>query len=220
MSLKHLAVVGIIIFCSFSGLHDILQKKTYIYDKQVNNLHTKIVSTIISKKNCIFIKETSPNHKKILITSIDFILKKYKFKDKEMEYEIRRNDDILTISGRSKDMILQKNLKIGKDAWFQDLGFDLIPFLRSTSKKEYFCLISPKDFSLQLMVAEKEKIEKIILEGKEYSAQRVLITLRGFKSRFWHAKIWFDARNNDFLIYEATSGPGTPLNTIKLRSRS
>jgi hypothetical protein len=69
------------------------------------------------------------------------------------------------------------------------------------------------------MIATKLDVEDLTINGKIYNAQKLKITLQGFKKRFWKAEVWYDTATHLMLRYKANEGPGTPItDTIFLRA--
>ena len=66
------------------------------------------------------------------------------------------------------------------------------------------------------MIATKDYVEDLSINGKSYKAQKLKITLQGFKKRFWKAEVWYDLQTLELLRYKANEGPGTPITEINL----
>lgn len=104
--------------------------------------------------------------------------------------------------------------------WIQEFNFPLREFILGSQNSYRFCIVSPKDLSLNQMQAQKKGLQNIEVMGKSTEALFVDISLTGFKSMFWSAKTWFDPKTGDLLLYKANEGPGTPLTTQTLIERS
>jgi hypothetical protein len=69
------------------------------------------------------------------------------------------------------------------------------------------------------MVAKKLEKETLKIHDTTYQAILVEVTLQGFKSMFWKAQIWYDAKTYDLLQYKSNEGPNTPTTTVTLVSK-
>jgi hypothetical protein len=136
--------------------------------------------------------------------------------EKDRDFEIKRDGVCLFISGTHNGADVLKSYRIGKDLWVQDFKFGLQPFLKGKSRESTFHLVSPKDLDIHELVASKEIEEVIEVEGKKYKTQRVKITLKGFKKRFWKAQAWFDKETHLLVRYRSNEGPGTPYTEVTL----
>ncbi len=125
---------------------------------------------------------------------------------KKPVFEIQKEGDVLSIKNNAKS----KTLKLGKLPWIQEFKFGFQPFLKSKDKELPFSIVYSKDTTLHDMIATKEKIEKVKVGDKTYEAQKLKITLQGFKKRFWKAEAWFDVETNLMVKYTSNEGPGTP----------
>lgn len=158
------------------------------------------------------------------VTSMEWLpnneLKKYIFKSKN---ELKNFD--LELKGKNLFLTFFKNNKIQKKKfslkkpWVQQFSFGLKNFILSKNNSLDFCLVNPHNFDLQHMVVKKKEVQNINISGKKYEAQKVIISLAGFKGAFWKAELWFEKNNATFLKYRANSGPNTPMSTILLESK-
>jgi hypothetical protein len=150
----------------------------------------------------------------------DYELKKYVFKSKNefknFDLELKGKNLLLTYFKNNK---MQKKKFSLKKPWVQQFSFGLKKFILSKNNSLDFCLVNPLNFDLQHMVVKKKEVQNINISGKNYEAQKVVISLAGFKGAFWKAEIWFEKNSAMFLKYRANSGPNTPMNTILLESR-
>jgi hypothetical protein len=127
-------------------------------------------------------------------------------------FEVKREGEKLFV----KNHDTEKPLNVGSQPWIQEFKFGFIPFLKSTDKTIDFAIVYRKDTSLHEMIASKEEVEKIQVNGKEYEAQKLKITLRGFKKRFWKAEVWYDTKKHLLIKYKSNEGPGTPYTEVTL----
>jgi hypothetical protein len=134
-------------------------------------------------------------------------------------YSIRREGDILFARSENNGKKVKKVLSLNGDAWVQEFDFSLKPYVLSKANDFKFSIVNPKDLSLHNMIASKQGLDQIDINGKQFTAQKVKITLCGFKKMFWHADLWFDQKTGDLLRYEANDGPNTPMRIITFLSK-
>lgn len=158
----------------------------------------------------------------ILDCNDSFQINKFHFrskKDKTNYIISSSNHHELKIEEILENGVKEKKLSIDYP-WIQQFGFGLNSFVKSEQSSLKFTIVKPDDFTIQDMIAKKGKIEPLTIDGKTYEAQKVSVTLQGFKSMFWKAELWYDAKNADFLKYKANKGPNTSITTILLKKRN
>lgn len=145
----------------------------------------------------------------------------FTYDGKPSSYSISQEGQTLTVSGTTeKGVTSTKRYSLKGEPWVQQFWFGLMPFLRSSATSFKFSIINPEDFSKVAMVAYKQGTEPLTIGHTTYAAQKVKVTLQGFKSVFWSGKAWYDAKDHTFLRYEANKGPNTPITTIFLKNFS
>lgn len=207
------------ILSSFSNI-DFFSKRTYVYKDITGKISSKTTWLIKKKSENFVMDKNAEDGRTNLIYSDKFLLKEFSYKslDTKLDFTITLDNKVLTAHGVSRGNKINKKLGIDYD-WIQDFNFGLRNFLESKYTQKRFVIFRSKDFSTIDMLAFKKGIEKLIINNVTYNAQKVEITLTGFKSRFWKAHIWYDLKNFDLLKYQANEGPGTPLTTISLFSK-
>ena len=168
--------------------------------------------TIEDKKNQFFVLGTSES-KSICKLELDqnYHLMRFEEVDPSEDYEL--------IAYRDKNQLIAE-VKIGKESfsqshtiddqrWVQEFAFGFKEFLSSNKKNMKFQILHPKDLSMYELIIIKEEEENLSIDDKTYQAQRVKITLPGFRGRFWKAQAWYDAKSFELLRYKANEGPGT-----------
>lgn len=107
---------------------------------------------------------------------------------------------------------------VGDLPWYQS-PFTLVEFITSGASKLKFLTATANTLAtddedpggILTMVAKKQGLEDVVLEGKAIPAERVIITLTGIKSFFWKITYWYRPADGVVLKYqEARGGPGTP----------
>jgi hypothetical protein len=136
--------------------------------------------------------------------------------DQDREFKVSREGSTLKVQFKEKGKEKTKNYDIGQTPWIQEFKFGFQPFLSSNQKEYKFYIINPKDLGLHGMVATKEQVEELTIEGKKYLTQKLKVTLQGFKKKFWRAEVWFDQETQMMVKYKANEGPGTPTTEITL----
>jgi len=197
---SYLFVTGL--FVCFSLWSD----QTITYHSLTDGIHTQTKWSLAKTVNQVEIFGQNRGNEIKLKYSPTFDLIHYFEKDsKKTIFEIQKEGDVLSVKTNAKS----KTLKLGKLPWIQEFKFGFQPFLKSKEKELPFTIVYSKDTTLHEMIATKEKIEKVKVEDKTYEAQKLKITLQGFKKRFWKAEAWFDLETNLMVKYTSNEGPGT-----------
>jgi len=155
-----------------------------------------------------------------LIYQPKYILKEYFFEStaKHIDLKCSLDNRKLTVKGKSQGREITKKYNISSK-WIQDFNFGFHEFLEAQNREMTFLMLNPNDFTINEMIVKKQNIEKIKIGHINYNAQKVEVTLPGFKSMFWKAQIWYDLESYDLIKYIADKGPGTPVTTILLESK-
>jgi hypothetical protein len=181
--------------------------QTITYQSSTDGIHTQTKWSLADTLKQVEIFGQNRGNEIQLKYSPTFDLIHYFEKDsKKPIFEIQKEGDVLSIKNNAKS----KTLKLGKLPWIQEFKFGFQPFLKSKDKELPFTIVYSKDTTLHDMIATKEKIEKVTVGDKTYEAQKLKITLQGFKKRFWKAEAWFDVKTNLMVKYTSNEGPGTP----------
>ena len=181
--------------------------QTITYQSSLEGTHTQTKWSLAETLKQVEIFGQNRGNEIQLKYSPTFDLIRYFEKDsKKPVFEIQKDGDVLSIKNNAKS----KTLKLGKLPWIQEFKFGFQPFLKSKDKELPFTIVYNKDTTLHDMIATKEKIEKVTVGDKIYEAQKLKITLQGFKKRFWKAEAWFDLKTNLMVKYTSNEGPGTP----------
>jgi len=196
---------------------DIFSKKTtHVYSNKTNGKTYDTTWTIQKKKGGFFIEGKDEEGTTQLYCTKTFIIKKYDFQSakEDTSYSFSRTDGNLACGGKVKGKQMQAKLHLGRKKWIQQFGYGLQPFAQSKDSKWNFQTVNPNKFELVSMVATKDAIETLVIGKTSYQAQKINITLTGFKSMFWSATIWFDTKTYLFLRYEGNDGPNTPTTVV------
>lgn len=196
---------------------------TYIYNKDVEGRESKTTWTLDFQENdnLLHITGESLSGNTLIVTSPDRITHSFSHisKHQNERYSIRREGNVLIAEREVNGKQSQRTFKIGNSAWVQEFDFCFKPFILSDFSDFKFSIVHPKKLDLHDMIATKQHFEQIDLHGQTRDALKVKVTLRGFKSMFWHANLWFDPIAGDLLKYMANEGPNTPVSIITLFSK-
>ncbi|MEX0962208.1 MAG: hypothetical protein WDZ28_05075 [Simkaniaceae bacterium] len=192
----------------------------WIYEESVNGQQIQTLWYEEKKGDELLLEGQNSKSLITIRCSDEFVIDKIKYVNKKgeipQEYTCQRKGSSLYVTSLFGDRKIEKNFKIGNSAWVQEFGFGLRPFVQSEYRSYKFSIINPKDFTLNALVAKKERIELITLNAQTYKAQKIKITLQGFKSMFWTAHAWFDTVSGNLLMYRGNKGPNTPTTIITL----
>ncbi len=194
---------------------------TYTYEKWEKNKKTPMTWEIKEQKGHIFLT----CHEDIGVTTLETLANFKNIQNYSFESANKKSKYSITLTG--KKLFLEKTNR-GKTQksefnlstpWIQQFGFGLMPFVKSSQKKIKFALINADKPDLVDMVAQKNEIVPLKIKDKEYKAQKIAVSLTGFKSMFWKAEMWFEKDSGDLLKYVADSGPSTPVTTLLFISK-
>ncbi|NGX29314.1 MAG: hypothetical protein K940chlam4_00145 [Candidatus Anoxychlamydiales bacterium] len=220
MKKKYYLIILLLLALSSFTITDIFYKKTYVYKNITGSTETTNTLLLKKKKDDFFITETSDLGITDTVYSFKYVLKELHFQSakEDSDYKFIIEKRKLSLKGRAFGRKIKREYVLS-DRWIQDFTFGLRPFLDSKRQKYSFVILSPNDFSTNELIASKEGIEKIKINDTTYNAQRVMITLPGFKAMFWRADAWYDLDTFDLIKYRANKGPGTPMSTLVLDSK-
>lgn len=200
---------------------DSKKQTVYIYEKLVGTLQTRSKWVFEKRDGDLYVIGKSNHGRTKVVSSLDWETKEFVFlsgNEKE-DYKVYRNGAHLIAIGQANGRPFEKTYKIGNSLWIQEFDFSLKPFIRSSDHQLKFYIIHPKKLSMHHMVAKKQQEEKIVVQGKEYLALKVKITLTGFKGMFWKADAWFEKSSGDLIKYVSNEGPNTPTSVVTLVSK-
>jgi hypothetical protein len=141
-------------------------------------------------------------------------------KDPEREIRAERDTNALRVYGNDRGKVIDVSYAIDERNWFQPMSFSLTGFLFSDEKRVSFWTIRQDTLELLTIVAVKEGMETLEINGANIPAFKVEVRLEGFLSAFWHGSYWYRLENGQFLKYRAVNGPpGTPETVITLAYR-
>ena len=186
---------------------------TYIYSTDVEGQESKTTWTIEKKEDVWQFHGESMGEKTLVIASPSQINTQSfscHSKNNGNFYSVRKEGDTLIARCETKGEKSEKALPLNGDAWVQEFDFSLKPYILSGSTDFKFSIVHPKKLSLHNMIASKQGLDQIDINGKLFTALKVKVTLRGFKKMFWHGDLWFDQESGDLLRYKANDGPSTP----------
>ncbi len=195
-------------------------EKTIIYNKNTGDKDVKAVWSLEREGNMLHVQSQSVDQTFMIDASIPYSVQKFNMVSHKNSnrYTFTRSGSTLKAEGKRRGNDLKESYQIGKKNWVQEFELGLGPFLKSKKNTYKFIILNPKNFKIHDMVATKQGIETIDLEGKSVKAMKVKVTLAGFKSMFWKAQLWYDPQNLNMLIFKANEGPHTPTTTITLIS--
>ena len=202
--------IFVFMICPLFFFNLLFSQEFYSYEEQTGNRKSNFTWNVEKTNKNIEICGEEDEASTTMYFTKDFVMYKYFYKSKifPTEYELSLENNILTARGKVNNLTVGKTHNLATP-WIQQFGFGLKPFVLSDKKSIDFSFIIPKDFSIQKMVAQKEGKEFVSSNGKQYETQKVTITLAGFKSRFWKARLWFDSTTGDLVKYAANKGPNT-----------
>ncbi|NNM43854.1 MAG: hypothetical protein HKM07_05880 [Chlamydiae bacterium] len=196
-------------------------KYSYVYNEDVEGYELQTKWLVEVSQKGLEIEGFNTIAKTFIACASDYALEKFIYKTNtgNFQYVLQRDGDTLHVEGNPEGKKKVKSHEIGETPWLQEFGFGLRSFLESDEKNYKFCIVNPKDLGVVKMLAMKKKIETITVNDKEFKAQRIYVTLQGWKKAFWKADVWYDAESHDLLLYKANQGPNTPFTIVTLLSK-
>ncbi|NGX34179.1 MAG: hypothetical protein K1060chlam1_00529 [Candidatus Anoxychlamydiales bacterium] len=221
MKKKYSLIIFLFLALSSFSITGGFSKKTFVYKTLTGKKETTTTYLIKKRKDDLLVTKTNEIEIANIIYSLKFALKEMHVKSakEDTDYKFTIDNRKLTLIGKARGRRIKRQYTL-PDRWIQDFTFGLRPFLNSKRQRYSFVILNPNDFTTNELIASKEGIEKIKINNSTYKAQRVNVTLSGFKSMFWKADVWYDLHTFDLLKYKANEGPGTPMSTMFLDSKN
>jgi len=196
----------ILVSFNVSSLFD---SKSIKYTDDIKGKNSSFEVDVKIKNKDIFVEKKTQDASATSIYSEKYLLKEYNYISKDLEYSMKIDKNKLICHGKNKGNPKSRWHLLKNDIWVQDFNFGFNNFLKSTKRKFEFVLINPNDFTLNEMVAVKEGKNLLKINTREIKTQKIKVTLRGFKSMFWKAEIWYDIVDQKLVKYISNEGPGT-----------
>lgn len=192
-------------------------EQVYRYETEVKGSISSEEWNIKEANSQLSIIGRSEDSTTLIECSKDYSFYKYDYRPKNQKnfLIISLNGKSLNVSQNKGDKSDNKTYTIHKP-WIQEFAFGLIPFVKSQQKSLTFVIVDPKDLTLHTLIAKRASTETITIKGKEFKAEKIIITLPGLKGKFWKAYAWFDTTTYQYLKYEGNEGPGTPTSVTVL----
>lgn len=201
--------------CLLFSIPVFASQEVFTFIKKIKERKDKITWTLKKNEDRLFFEGIDKESSTVTLSNEQYIFSSFVYTSPTTSYSIDLSNGILSVKGITESGNRKtKTYNIGKEPWVQQFWFGFLPFLQSNEKSFRFSIINPKSFERVRMIAYKEQIEPLSIEGKNCSALRVKITLQGFKSIFWSANAWYDPESYTFLKFEANTGPNTPIMTV------
>jgi hypothetical protein len=218
---KNQIIIIILAFIFFNfSITDFLSRKDYVYIENNEGSINRVTCTVKKDGSKLLIEKLSSQGISSIEYSLDFKLQKFTHKSAEFnsDYLFSLEQKKLLAKGVTQGKKITENYSLNLP-WIQEFTFGLKSFLSSDKREINFYILRPETFELVEMVAIKKVIENIKIDDATYKAQKLKITLPGFKGNFWKAEAWYDIETNNLLKYKANEGPGTPITVITLSAK-
>ena len=184
--------------------------RDYTYSQKIKDISCK-VSVKITEENDI--KDIFATDDYYLIVNEVKVKKddgvfEWNFKDPKNDSELKavRDGNRIIINGRYKGKELKKEHYIDDRPWHQLFTWELDHFLLSKETRLEFWAIRPDNpESAGILVAYKDKEEKLMLNGEEVDAINAKVTLAGLLSIFWTGDYWY-RKSDGFYIRSKPMG--------------
>lgn len=157
----------------------------------------------------IYAKSNEEEHIFVLkqdLSTIKWIF--YNKKNNEKTTAERKGNTIILTKGDEVSEI--KKFTVDDSPWYQFLEKSLSLLSITELIQKEFWIIRPTDFKVFKMIAYKEKNEKLSINGQEFNAIKISVSLSGVASLFWRVFYWFDEKTGLYLKYEGKRGISVP----------
>lgn len=136
---------------------------------------------------------------------------------KDTDIYVRREGDVLQISGIRESKKYKADVEIDQRPWRQPLSFSLGPFLRSDRTHMSFWTVRADSVEPIALVVKKLGEEQLDFPVPGTVSVKLEVRAEGIYSHFWHGTYWFRRSDQLFLMYRAVHGfPGTPETVVRL----
>ncbi|MFC1478626.1 hypothetical protein ACFL57_04130 [Candidatus Margulisiibacteriota bacterium] len=138
----------------------------------------------------------------------------------EDRISVTREDNYLLFNGWQNGKEIMKSVYINNTGWYGSI-FMFRGFVLSSEKQMPAYMAVFHDQTAAKLIAIKENIETVKVNGHEYQAQKVKFTLPDWRSIFWASYYWFRTSDGVLVKTKETRGPpGTPETVMELIGES
>ena len=187
---------------------------TYLFSETVNETTEETRWKYTEEADSVILEASTPKHTTRIECTKELQFERMLVTSKESTLDMKRQESKLTATEISPKNTTSETYPLNGKPWIQQLWFGLSPFAKSTDKEITFYTIDPSSLKIFKLIAKKTEVETLKIKEVDYLAQKMVVTLPGFKGQFWKAHIWFDAKTHHFLKYVGNRGPGTKTSTI------
>jgi hypothetical protein len=209
------------LFCPSLGISSNTSTKNPLFYQSITQ-QDKLLSewNITANENAIHIEGKNREGTTKMVLSPEDMLEKFSYRSPlQGNYSILKQGQAIRATFSKGSKIQTKIFPLNNLPWVQSLCFGLKPFLKSSKTTFKFFIFHSASHELHKMVATKEQVEMIEVNGQKRLAQKVHITLDGIKKHFWKAEAWYDVKTYQQLLYKANEGPKTPVTITTLLNR-
>lgn len=133
------------------------------------------------------------------------------------ELTMRRFGKALRLTGSLEGKAVDKEFEVD-DVWYGSVLL-LRDFVLTDEEEREFYVTKPEEERVVKLVAVRENVETVTVNGQECEAVKIKYTVPGFQGMFWKSYYWY--RTSDGLLVkteETRGGPGTPTVYAELKS--
>ena len=129
-------------------------------------------------------------------------------KDPKNDSDVKavREGNKIFVSGKFKGQDITKEHNVDDRSWYQLFSWELDYLALSNEKRLEFWALRPENpESAGILVAYKDKEERLTLNGEEFDAIKVKVTLGGLLSIFWTGDYWY-RKSDGFYVRSKPTG--------------
>lgn len=185
---------------------------TLIYDESSSEGSVK-KEYVITKQNDSYLVTMTESSKVIQIkTDLDLATyqEHYMSSRGSDEIVVTRDGGKLFFEGKVGSKERESSMKVDGAPWYASKIL-LRAFVLSGKKEQEFYMSKPEELEAVKLIAVREDLETLDVNGEQIQALRVKFTLNDFRALFWKSYFWY--RPDDGILVkseEVRGGPGTP----------
>ncbi|MBP9840828.1 MAG: hypothetical protein KBC64_00190 [Simkaniaceae bacterium] len=187
---------------------------TYLFSETINQTTEETTWKYTEEAEGVVIEATTPKHTTRIECTKELEFLRMLISSPSSTLDIKKQDTRLTATEISPKSTTSETYPLNGKPWIQQLWFGLVPFVKKGDQEISFYIVNPASLKMVKLYAKKMGTETLKIKETEYLAQKILLSLPGFRGRFWKAHIWFDTKEFRFLKYVGNKGPGTETSTI------
>jgi hypothetical protein len=196
--------------------HNLWADEKYTYIESTGEKECTFHWKLFFRGNMVEIVSSQEQEEFYCLCTPDGLTEKWTHTQQNQAITVRREKNMLILSGRKDGRDFAKNIEIDQAPWFQTLSYSLRQFNASPQNMIEFWHVRQDTLEpVKLSARKMDSGEEIQCNGQP--AEQIEIRPSGLLSQIWHARYLFRKQDKVFCRYEGRHGWwGTPLTVISL----